>query len=202
MSKFQDRLSERINQIGVSYPELAKLSGISKSCIQRYATGGTKEIPVEKVKALADALDVDFLWLLGYADNDSDDKTRNEERLFSVYAIRCEENGKTYVGCTGDVQRRVKAHLSDLKGGRKTDVKAGKKTPSNWQKDFDKYGSCAFKVYLLESFNSKMSALNAEKKWIKYYDSENPDRGYNKPARMRNNRKEIEILPCKPPKRF
>lgn len=66
MSKLQERLRESMTSYGYSYSDLEKLSGVSRSNIQRYVTGATKEAPIEKIKRLADALHVDFLWLLGY----------------------------------------------------------------------------------------------------------------------------------------
>ena len=41
------RLSNAIEKSGLSYPELEKLTGISKSSLQRYATGVTKKIPID-----------------------------------------------------------------------------------------------------------------------------------------------------------
>ena len=63
----------------------------------------------------------------------------------TVYALRCEKNGKVYIGCTKDVGTRLRHHLLDLKGGRKR-----LKNPE-WQMDFDLYGADAFKAYILET---------------------------------------------------
>ena len=58
MNEISIRLSAAIEASGYSYGELSKLTGIPKSAIQRYATGTTEKIPVERLRALASALGV------------------------------------------------------------------------------------------------------------------------------------------------
>ena len=65
MSDSQKRLLQIIQKSGLSYSEIEKLSGVSRSSIQRYASGVTKEIPAPKLRALAEALHADVLWLMG-----------------------------------------------------------------------------------------------------------------------------------------
>lgn len=43
MSECSDRILQALKQADLSYGELAKLTGISKSALQRYATGETKK---------------------------------------------------------------------------------------------------------------------------------------------------------------
>lgn len=50
------RLNAAIEKSGLSYPELEKLTGISKSSLQRYATGTTKKIPIDCLEKLAKVL--------------------------------------------------------------------------------------------------------------------------------------------------
>ena len=56
MNEISIRLSAAIEASGYSYGELSKLTGIPKSAIQRYATGATEKIPLERLRALASAL--------------------------------------------------------------------------------------------------------------------------------------------------
>ena len=56
MNEIANRLSAAIAASKYSYGELAKLTGIPKSAIQRYATGTTEKIPIERLRALASAL--------------------------------------------------------------------------------------------------------------------------------------------------
>ena len=56
MNEIANRLSAAIAASKYSYGELSKLTGIPKSAIQRYATGTTEKIPIERLRALASAL--------------------------------------------------------------------------------------------------------------------------------------------------
>lgn len=47
------RIKEAIDKSGLTLMELQTKTGISKSAIQRYASGETDKIPVDAVKALA-----------------------------------------------------------------------------------------------------------------------------------------------------
>lgn len=47
------RLSEAIAKSGYTYAELEKLTGISKSSLQRYATGETKKVPIDCIEIIA-----------------------------------------------------------------------------------------------------------------------------------------------------
>ena len=58
MNEIANRLSAAIAASKYSYGELSKLTGIPKSAIQRYATGTTEKIPIERLRALASALGV------------------------------------------------------------------------------------------------------------------------------------------------
>lgn len=53
----------------LSYGELSALTGISKSALQRYATGETGKIPPERIEAIARAANVSAAYLLGWADD-------------------------------------------------------------------------------------------------------------------------------------
>ena len=56
MNEIAQRLSAAIAASKTSYGELSKRTGIPKSAIQRYATGTTEKIPLERLRALASAL--------------------------------------------------------------------------------------------------------------------------------------------------
>lgn len=63
------RLSEAITASGYSYPELEKMTGVSKSSIQRYATGETKKIPIDFLEKLAEVLHTDIRYLMCWEDD-------------------------------------------------------------------------------------------------------------------------------------
>ena len=53
MSETSEKLYALIQSRGLSYGALAELTGIPKSAVQRYATGETAKIPLERIEALA-----------------------------------------------------------------------------------------------------------------------------------------------------
>ena len=66
MGTVSDRILAIMTAKDVSYGELAKLTGIPKSALQRYATGQTNKIPVDRVEAIAKALNIDPAILFGW----------------------------------------------------------------------------------------------------------------------------------------
>ena len=62
------RITEAIMKSGYSYTELSKMTGISKSSLQRYATGETKKIPIDCIEKIALATNSDSKWLMGWDD--------------------------------------------------------------------------------------------------------------------------------------
>lgn len=66
MSEISERLLSAISEKGYSYGELSKLTGLPKSAIQRYATGQTEKIPVDRLEALASVLGVTSKHLMGW----------------------------------------------------------------------------------------------------------------------------------------
>ncbi len=69
MSERSDRILKAIKKTGLSYNELAKITGIPKSALQRYATGETEKIPVERIEAIAKAAGVSTQYITGWEDN-------------------------------------------------------------------------------------------------------------------------------------
>lgn len=66
MSEMSNRIFESIQAEGISYGELSTITGIPKSALQRYATGETEKIPIDRVESIAKALHVNAAWLLGW----------------------------------------------------------------------------------------------------------------------------------------
>jgi len=54
----QSRLKERRLFLNMTYQDLADTTGISKSTLQRYETGGIQNLPYDKIFALSEALEV------------------------------------------------------------------------------------------------------------------------------------------------
>ncbi len=71
MSMISDRIIDLINDKSISYGELSKITNIPKSALQRYATGETEKIPIERVKLIAKALGVSAEYILCWTDERS-----------------------------------------------------------------------------------------------------------------------------------
>ena len=63
-----DRIRAQMERLGLSYGELAQATGLSKSALHRYATGGTDKVPTEALEKLAQALHVSPAYLTGWED--------------------------------------------------------------------------------------------------------------------------------------
>ena len=61
-----DRIKEKMQELQLSYGELANITGLSKSAVHRYATGQTDKIPTEALEKLAEALHVTPAYLTGW----------------------------------------------------------------------------------------------------------------------------------------
>jgi transcriptional regulator with XRE-family HTH domain len=66
-------INKAIMDSGLSYGELSKLTGIPKSALQRYATGETEKVPLDRLQLIANALHVPTQTLLGWEDTRSND---------------------------------------------------------------------------------------------------------------------------------
>ena len=79
MSELSNRILNLITQKDISYGELSLLTGIPKSALQRYATGETEKIPLDRLELIAKALGTTSACLTGREDtirpvNDDDIK--------------------------------------------------------------------------------------------------------------------------------
>ena len=102
------------------------------------------------------------------------------EGPYSIYAVRCKENGRIYVGCSKNVDSRLKGHFSQLENGEKTQrVGQNSRDATQWQKDYDKFGRDAFQCYLLERAISEDQKDIREAYWIRLYRTTDPRFGYN-----------------------
>lgn len=68
MSALSQRIFTLIQAQEVSFRELSEKTGIPKSAIQRYATGETEKVPLDRIRLLAQALGVTPAYLMGWED--------------------------------------------------------------------------------------------------------------------------------------
>lgn len=64
MSEISRRLAETIKTSKMSYKELEEATGISSSAIQRYATGTTDKIPVDRLLKIVKVCNGSLIYVL------------------------------------------------------------------------------------------------------------------------------------------
>jgi len=68
MNDLSKRILALIEEKGLSYGELSEMTKISKSALQRYATGETEKIPLPRIEKIAKALNVSSAYLIGWVE--------------------------------------------------------------------------------------------------------------------------------------
>ena len=66
MNEIAYRIWACLQKSGMSYGELSSITGIPKSALQRYATGETEKIPIDRIKSIAEATNVSPAYLMGW----------------------------------------------------------------------------------------------------------------------------------------
>lgn len=66
MQTMAERIKSAIQTAGLSYGELSKLTGIPKAALQRYATGETSKVPIDRIEGIALHTGVSAGYLLGW----------------------------------------------------------------------------------------------------------------------------------------
>lgn len=66
MSEISDRILRMMKEKNMTYGELSNATNIYKSALQRYATGQTDKIPLDRIKVIAEALGTSPEYLLGW----------------------------------------------------------------------------------------------------------------------------------------
>lgn len=75
------RLKKAIDESGLTFYELQEKTGIPKSAIQRYASGNTEKLPIDRVKAIAKATGVSAAYLMGW--EEESDTQNNVIKFFT-----------------------------------------------------------------------------------------------------------------------
>lgn len=71
MSDISNRILDILLDKEISYGELAERTGIPKSALQRYATGQTEKIPIDRLECIASAIGTTAAYLMGWDDDPS-----------------------------------------------------------------------------------------------------------------------------------
>lgn len=99
------RISEAIEKSGYSYTELAKLTGISKSSLQRYATGETKKIPIDCIEKIAEVTHTDSRYLMCWEKEPSPEITDSQLKFALFGDVEIDDD------VLDDVKRLAKLHM-------------------------------------------------------------------------------------------
>lgn len=97
IKNIMNRIQSRRLELKLSYQDLASKTNMSKSTLQRYETGSIKNMPVDKLGIIATALDVNPLWLLGFDENENNNKLSNEEQQHIEDLRKLNDIGKNKV---------------------------------------------------------------------------------------------------------
>lgn len=66
---FSEKLAAAMRDKKISIRELSEKTGIPKSAIQRYTSGDTEKIPIDRMILMAEALGVDPAYIMGWSDS-------------------------------------------------------------------------------------------------------------------------------------
>lgn len=90
-----------------------------------------------------------------------------------IYAIQHKDTKRIYIGCTGNTSR-IKKHLGALR--------AGSHKNELMQKDYNTYGE-NYSIHILDIVKDRDRTFR-EKYWMHYFNTYDPDVGYNYKDRM------------------
>lgn len=88
MSLRSERILRAMQSAKLSYGVLHEITGIPKSALQRYATGETEKIPIDRIELIAKATGVSAAYLMGWdedAATHDDILSKDESELLSRY---------------------------------------------------------------------------------------------------------------------
>lgn len=85
MNERSKRILSAITNSKTSYGELSKSTGIPKSALQRYATGETEKIPIDRIEKIAKATGVSSQYLLGWEEEPEYKSGVDEALLIEKY---------------------------------------------------------------------------------------------------------------------
>ena len=84
MSDISEKILAALKEKKISYGELAALTEIPKSALQRYASGATEKIPLDRLESIAHALRISPSYLMGWDDDPYDYDIDECARIASI----------------------------------------------------------------------------------------------------------------------
>lgn len=94
MHDIMKRMKARREELNMSYQTLSEKVDISKSTLQRYETGYIKNMPVDKLEEIANALEISPLYLMGWEEKEISQMSRVKERIFGAVTIMSEKDAE------------------------------------------------------------------------------------------------------------
>lgn len=73
MNERAKRIMKLVQESGKSYQELEKITGVSKSSLQRYASGATTKIPMDVIEKLEKGFNVPRGYIMGWEEKPAED---------------------------------------------------------------------------------------------------------------------------------
>lgn len=102
MSTVGERLIAMMELKGITYLELSKVTGFSKSALQRYGTGEVSSMPYKKMEAIATALGVSPAQLLGW-ESESGHIAIEARKVPIIDTLYASRGGKVYKFFDGEM---------------------------------------------------------------------------------------------------
>lgn len=87
-----------------------------------------------------------------------------------VYALRHKKTGKVYVGCTRNVERRIREHMKHLINNTHPNAQM--------QADYNEFGG-EYYYYVLFSAFAGYDAFQMERHFMSLLGTRDPEKGYN-----------------------
>ena len=130
MERIADRIILAMKNSETTYIDLARRTGISKSALQRYATGETEKIPLDRLESIAEATGVSAAYLMGW---EAEQPTPVSESGPSSEAMRiaraydaAEEKDRRAVRVILSVEEDAPSFAIAARGGKTIPIPKGK----------------------------------------------------------------------------
>lgn len=99
-----NRIKELRKRKNITLLEIANRLGVSESTVQRYESGKINKLKYETMSALANMLDVSPEYLMGWSDEDREERVGIRSGIIPVLSeIPCGTSTKVYANITDDV---------------------------------------------------------------------------------------------------
>lgn len=85
------RIVEQMKKRGISYRTLSAKTGIPKSALQRYISGETNKIPIDRIEAMAKCFGISAAYLMGWTDDEYYNPNADESTIMDTESNKISE---------------------------------------------------------------------------------------------------------------